>query len=282
MITMRRRGEKKLDRSAVTDRGHDVTQYRGLRRSAHLFRVFRVERSDPDTYYRTLAQDGLGQVRDFTEVAGRTVLDVGGGPGYFADAFRDAGATYVPVEYMWSETTARGEVDRSAVIGDGMALPIRTAAVDICYSSNTLEHVREPRRMLGELVRVTRPGGLIVLSFTNWLSPYGGHETAPWHYFGGAYAARRYERRTGREPKNLYGRNLFNLSIGSVLRWVRSCPDVEVIDALPRYYPTWTRSLLRLPGAREVLTWNVLIVLRRRFDGASSAGSEAPSRSTVG
>lgn len=254
---------------------------RGLRRSVHLFKVFRIEQSDPDTYYQALARDALAQVCDYTEVAGRTVLDVGGGPGYFAEAFREAGATYVPVEYMWSETTARGQVDRSAVIGDGMHLPVRTGAVDICYSSNTLEHVRDPHRMLAELVRVTKPGGLVIVSFTNWLSPYGGHETAPWHYLGGHYAARRYERRTGKEPKNLYGRNLFNVSIGSVLRWVRGCSDIEMINAVPRYYPTWTRPLLRLPGLREVLTWNVLIVMRRRPAPAATAPSTFPTRATA-
>jgi arabinofuranan 3-O-arabinosyltransferase len=258
-----------------------MTTMRGLRRSVHLFKVFRVEQSDPETYYQALAFDALAQVRDYTEVAGRTVLDVGGGPGYFASAFREAGATYVPVEYMWSETTARGEVDRSAVIGDGMRLPIRSAAVDICYSSNTLEHVREPDRMLAELVRVTKPGGLVIVSFTNWLSPYGGHETAPWHYLGGHYAARRYERRTGKPPKNLFGQNLFNLSIGSVLQWVRGCSDVEIVTALPRYYPTWTRSLLRVPGLREVFAWNAFLVLRRTAAPTVAAPSVSPSPATA-
>lgn len=249
----------------------------GLRRSVHLVRIFRIEQSDPDTYYRALARDALDQVCDYTEIEGRTVLDVGGGPGYFADAFREAGAMYVPVEYEWTETTARGAADRAAVIGDGMHLPIRTGAIDICYSSNTLEHVRDPHLMLAELVRVTKPGGLVMVSFTNWLSPYGGHETAPWHYFGGHYAARRYERRRGKQPKNLYGRNLFNLSIGSVLRWVRACPDVETITAVPRYYPTWTRPLLRVPGVREVLTWNLLIVLRRRALPSADALPASPA-----
>jgi ubiquinone/menaquinone biosynthesis C-methylase UbiE len=258
-----------------------MSEMRGVRRSVHLFKVFRLEQSDPETYYQALAQDALAQVRDYTEIAGRTVLDVGGGPGYFANAFRDGGASYVPVEYMWSETTARGEADRAAVIGDGMHLPIRSESVDICYSSNTLEHVRDPRRMLAELVRVTSPGGLVILSFTNWLSPYGGHETAPWHYLGGHYAARRYQRRTGKEPKNLFGRNLFKLSIGSVLRWVRACPEVEIVTAVPRYYPTWTRPLLRIPGLRELLTWNVLIVLRRVAASTAAAAPASPTRATA-
>ena len=36
------------------------------------------------------------------------MLDVGGGPGYFADAFRAAGATYVGLEPDAGELVARG------------------------------------------------------------------------------------------------------------------------------------------------------------------------------
>ena len=46
--------------------------------------------------------------------------------------------------------------------------------------------------MIDEMVRVTRPGGTVFVSFTPWWSPWGGHETAPWHYLGGEYARRRY------------------------------------------------------------------------------------------
>ena len=73
----------------------------------------------------------------------------------------------------------------------------RDGAVDVCYSSNVLEHVPEPWAMADEMLRVTRPGGTRrTCRFTNWLSPWGGHETSPWHYSGGARAARRYARRT--------------------------------------------------------------------------------------
>ena len=82
-----------------------------------------------------------------------------------------------------------------------MELPVRSAAVDLCYSSNVLEHVPRPWQMGDEMVRVTRPGGFVFLSFTLWYGPWGGHETAPWHYLGGARAARRYAARTGTPPQ---------------------------------------------------------------------------------
>jgi SAM-dependent methyltransferase len=145
-----------------------------------------------------------------------------------------------------------------------MALPFRDATVDVCYSSNVLEHVPQPERMADEMVRVTRPGGLVFLSYNNWFAPNGGHETAPWHFLGGRYAADRYARRTGHRPKNDLGVTLFRTSVAQMLRWLDRQPDVEVVAVLPRYHPRWAHWVVRVPGLREVATWNLLLVLRKR------------------
>jgi len=149
------------------------------------------------------------------------------------------------------------------VAGDGHRLPFPDAVADITFSSNVLEHVPAAAPFLDEMVRVTRPGGLVYLSFTAWYSPWGGHETSPWHYLGGHRAARRYEQRHGRPPGNRYGATLFACHVGPTLRLARRRGDVEVVDALPRYYPDWMRWVVRVPLVREVATWNLLLVLRR-------------------
>jgi SAM-dependent methyltransferase len=235
-----------------------------LARSIRLFRAFLVEQSDPDHFYGVLAEDSVRQLAGHAALDGATVLDVGGGPGYFADAFRAAGARYVGLEPDAGELTARGPAEPGTLRGSGEALPVRTAAVDVCYSSNVLEHVRSPWTMAAEMVRVTRPGGTVFLSFTPWLSPWGGHETAPWHYLGGARARRRFRRRTGREPKNRYGETLFAVSAGAALRWARRCPEVEILAALPRYHPWWACWVIAVPGLREFASWNLALVLRKR------------------
>ena len=51
----------------------------------------------------------MRQLSLYTPLDGRAVLDVGGGPGYFADAFRAAGARYVGVDPDAGELSARGE-----------------------------------------------------------------------------------------------------------------------------------------------------------------------------
>ncbi len=240
-----------------------VLDVKELRRSVDLFQGFRHEATDPETFYRFLAEDAVTDVGRFCQLSHSIVLDVGGASGYVADAFRQVGARAYTVEYNVDQTTEHGRQFVGGIMADGRALPIASGAVDVCYSSNVLEHVVSPEQMLSEMVRVVAPGGVIYLSFTNWLSPWGGHETSPWHYRGGEWAAQRFERVTGAPPKNRYGESLFPLSIGEVLRWCKSSPNIEVLDAFPRYYPRWTKWIVRLPGLREILTWNLVVVMRR-------------------
>src|ERR1700755_2147596 len=64
----------------------------GLRRSVRLFRLFLAEQSDPEKFYASLAEDAVQQVAEHAELGGRTVVDVGGGGGWFTAAFRARGA----------------------------------------------------------------------------------------------------------------------------------------------------------------------------------------------
>jgi SAM-dependent methyltransferase len=265
----------------------------GLARLFGLARIFPLEQSDPDTFYRLVAADTLAQIGHYTDVAGLDILDIGGGGGYFSEAFRVAGARCVLVEpdaaqgapptldhpdlatpeerhrvATWPGRLAPG----SAVAADGYRLPFGDGVADLTFSSNVLEHVADPGRLIEEMIRVTRPGGWLYISFTVWWGPWGGHETAPWHYLGGARAARRYEARMGHAPKNLFGTSMFACHVGATLRTVARLGDrAELIEALPRYYPTWLRWVIRVPGLRELVTWNLLVVLRRLDGGGAAA-----------
>ena len=250
-----------------------------LGRSVRLLRQFRYERSDPSRFYGALAADTAAMVTDLwggtrpvghpgahpgIHPGGATVLDVGGGPGYFATAFTEAGWNYVGVEPDPREMHAAGHLGRGGpgtfVRASGLALPFADASVDVCLSSNVAEHVPRPWQLGEEMLRVTRPGGLAILSYTVWLGPFGGHETGLWHYLGGARAAARYTRRHGHPPKNNYGSSLFAVSAADGLRWARSTG--ALIAAFPRYHPRWAWWLTSLPGGRELAVSNLVLVLR--------------------
>jgi SAM-dependent methyltransferase len=255
------------DDPAVTPEPHRAT----LGRSVRLLRGFRQEQADPDYFYGLLARDTVRQLSTYADLQDASVLDVGSGAGYFTRALRDAGARCVGVECDAGEMGAAGPPPAGSILSSALQLPFRSGTVDVCFSSNVLEHVPDAWLMAAEMVRVTRPGGTVFLSFTNWFSPWGGHETSPWHYLGGDRAARRYQRRYGKPPKNRFGESLFAVSVGETLAWARGNPHAEIVDALPRYHPWWAKGVLRVPGLREFVTWNLVLVLRRTA-AASPAG----------
>jgi SAM-dependent methyltransferase len=235
-----------------------------LRRSLRLFRAFRLEQTQPAVFYGALAADSVAQLEQYVDLAGKTLLDVGGGPGYFRTAFENRGSRYFALDADVGELSGLGEIASGTVIGSGMQLPFADGSVDICYSSNVLEHVSDPWRMADEMLRVTKPGGVVFLSYTVWYGPWGGHETAPWHFLGGRRARERYRRRHGHEPKNKFGESLFPVTVAAGIDWSRRQSDGEVLDVVPRYNPRFAHWLTRVPGVRELVTWNLAIVLQRR------------------
>lgn len=241
-----------------------------LSRSLRLLAAFRFEQSDPDRFYGALAADTVAMVADLWTSAtgcaidGSTLVDVGGGPGYFASAFTDAGVRYIGVEPDPGEMHAAAPRTHrragSFVRASGTALPFADDSVDLCLSSNVAEHVAQPWLLGDEMRRVTRPGGLVVLSYTVWLGPFGGHEMGLTHYLGGHRAAQRYTRKHGHRPKNDYGSSLFAVSARDGLRWAARTGDL--VAAFPRYHPRWAWGLTKVPGLREFAVSNLVVVLR--------------------
>lgn len=244
-----------------------------LRRSLALLRSFTYEQSAPEKFYGPLAYDtrvlieSLSQDIDKRTLNGLKVLDIGGGPGYFATEFDSVGASYFSVEPDVGEMSAAGIQVANSLRGDGMELPIADNSVDVAYSSNVAEHIPAPWKMGDEMLRVTKPGGLVILSYTIWLGPFGGHETGLWeHYVGGGFARDRYTAKHGHEPKNVFGTSLFNVSCSDGVAWARSLnPNLATVEALfPRYHPHWAWWMVKIPLLREFLVSNLVIVLRKR------------------
>ncbi len=247
-----------------------------LSRSLRLLSEFRFEQRDPARFYGALAADTTTMVTDLwqamhgTSPAGRTLLDVGGGPGYFAAASAALGLNYVGVEPDPRElhaAPAHTGGPGTFVRASGMALPFSDASVDICLSSNVAEHVPRPWQLGGEMLRVTKPGGLVVLSYTVWLGPFGGHEMGLTHYLGGARAAARYTRKHGHPAKNNYGSSLFPVSAADGMQWAASTG--ALVAAFPRYHPRWAWRMTSVPLLREFLVSNLVLVLTpRRYPDA--------------
>ena len=66
------------------------------------------------------------------------------------------------------EPRGNGNID-AAARADLAALPFRDATFDIAISSHVAEHLTQPERVFGELARVLKPGGrLLILTPNRW------------------------------------------------------------------------------------------------------------------
>ena len=211
------------------------------------------------------AADSARQLGEHVALDGATVLDVGGGPGYFADAFRGAGATYVGLEPDAGEMAARGEPQPGTVRASGEALPVRSAAVDVCYSSNVLEHVRSPWTMTAEMVRGD-PAGWHDLPVLHPLvrRPGAGTRRRPGTTSAARAPAVATGAGTGQEPKNRFGESLFPVSVGRGAAVGADLPGRRRRRGVPAVPPVVGRLGGAGPGLREIVSWNLVVVMRRR------------------
>jgi SAM-dependent methyltransferase len=228
--------------------------------NVQLFRSFLKHKDDPDTFYRELSDRATSELP--VDVSGQRILDLGCGRGWDAEALAARGATVTALELDPTLLTATPRGEASRVAADGRRTPFADGTFDGVYCSNVLEHTPDPAAMFDEIARITRPGGWIWLSWTNWYSPVGGHELRFLHYLGPTLGTRIHDKLFGPPEINAVGEALWPTHIGPTLRIVRSHPLLELVDATPRYYPS-QRWIIKVPGVREVLAWNCALTLRR-------------------
>ena len=230
------------------------------KQSVEILRLFLKERSDPDPFYEKLA--ALTMDRMPFELAGKRVLDFGSGSGHNAAAMMNKGASVVSIDVEHEIARQAGSKAIPAIVSDGMALAFDDQSFDGVFCSNVIEHVPSVPTAFDEMARVVKPGGWAWVSWTNWWSPYGGHDIAPLHLLGTTRGPMMYERFFGPPPGNVPGVGLFPTYIGEVLELIDDHEQLRLVDAVPRYYPS-QKWILKVPGFREFATWNCLLLMER-------------------
>jgi SAM-dependent methyltransferase len=100
---------------------------------------------------------------------GGVALDVGCGRGDLARRLRHRFARYVGTDVLrYDEFPNDLEFVKTDLDSGRVALP--DAAADAVICAETIEHVENPRALVRELVRLTRPGGWVVITTPNQLS----------------------------------------------------------------------------------------------------------------
>lgn len=117
----------------------------------------------------------LGQDRLWRKVVARVagagpgdlVLDIAAGTGTSSRAFTAAGARCVACDFSLGMLRAGADRRRSDLVsfagGDALALPFADASFDVVTISFGLRNVADAGAALAEMLRVTKPGGRLVI-----------------------------------------------------------------------------------------------------------------------
>jgi SAM-dependent methyltransferase len=102
------------------------------------------------------------------DAPGGSALDVGCGVGQVVGRLTQAGFEAWGVDVSEPSIARARKFSERCLLYDGTTLPFPDARFDSVGALNVLEHVEQPEAFIKELVRVTKPGGKIVISSPNF------------------------------------------------------------------------------------------------------------------
>jgi ubiquinone/menaquinone biosynthesis C-methylase UbiE len=113
---------------------------------------------------------------------GGKVLDVGCGPGVMAEEIVSRGCTFCgvdPSQKMLEICRRRFVADPRMRFfgGDATRLELPDESFDAVLCMGVIDAVRDRRQAVREMLRVLRPGGTLLITFTNLRSPYSWWKT---------------------------------------------------------------------------------------------------------
>ncbi|MCC9195687.1 demethylmenaquinone methyltransferase [Arthrobacter sp. zg-Y820] len=116
----------------------------------------------------------LGQTRRWRRIVvdavgaapGQRVLDLAAGTGTSSEPYADAGINVVACDFSLGmlKVGKRRRPDIDFVAGDATNLPFEDNSFDASTISFGLRNVNEPKKALAEMLRVTKPGGRLVIA----------------------------------------------------------------------------------------------------------------------
>jgi len=130
---------------------------------------------EPSYVWRAGQERRFQMVCRWVQLAERGVLDVGCGVGMYTAAFLRETPHVFGVEIERGRALEARQRTAGVAQAPGERLPFPDAVFDVVFSHEVLEHVADDRICAAEMVRVTRPGGRIVVFVPNRLYPFETH-----------------------------------------------------------------------------------------------------------
>lgn len=127
-----------------------------------------ADRYDVTNDVLSLGQDRLWRravVAACAAEPGQRVLDIAAGTGTSSEPFADSGVDVVPADFSLGMLRVghRRRSDLGFTAADAMNLPFADASFDVVTMSFGLRNVSDPDAALREFLRVTKPGGRLVV-----------------------------------------------------------------------------------------------------------------------
>jgi SAM-dependent methyltransferase len=142
-----------------------------------------IERGRVSYSWRFGQDRRLEMLRAFVPLEGARILDIGCGIGTYVKRFRAFSDDVYGVDVEPERVAEASLTLPNISVATGEALLFPDDFFDLVFSNEVIEHVDDDRKTIQEAVRVTKPGGAIVIFAPNRLYPFETH---------GAYFGKRY------------------------------------------------------------------------------------------
>ncbi len=121
----------------------------------------------PSYVWRAGQERRLDLVRSYVPLENKQILDIGCGIGTYVKRFLD----FSPHVYGLDVDEERLKVGAATIMNLALArsetLPFRDNSFDITFMNEVLEHVEDDAQTVREVLRVTRPGGHVIIYVPN-------------------------------------------------------------------------------------------------------------------
>jgi SAM-dependent methyltransferase len=155
------------------------------------------------------------------------LLDVGCGSGWSTFVFAERGFESTGIDLNPNQFEPSPMPGLALALGSGTAIPFA-----VTCANQTLEHVPDPAKMLDEMIRVTRPGGVVVVVGPNLLGLMNYAYALGRHVWRNRPRATIFVRRPGM-PRHPTGNTVPELIGGSIATLSRLLQ--KAVDPRPRF-----------------------------------------------
>jgi SAM-dependent methyltransferase len=133
-------------------------------------------RGEPSYIWRAGQQRRLEMIRTAAEERIRgSILENGCGVGMYVEHLQPFGGRVFGLEFDFPRAGAARQRAERIVCAAGEGLPFDAGSFDLALSHEVLEHVRDDRLAVEEVVRALKPGGRLVLFVPNRGYPFETH-----------------------------------------------------------------------------------------------------------